>query len=650
MAGNRTVTGIQRVVINLYREFDASGEAPGLVCNGPDGLTLVEITSTEAVALFQALLSGETSAREIRSLAFATTAQARPWVPVSGDSLLLPGAYWIHDPAILIDLQNRPDIRIVPFVHDVLIWRHPEFFPRADRPMFVRAFLHLAALSSAILTSSRYVADEVRACCEAYGIVSPPVFPIGMANARLSSAPEAKPQLISGLAGRPFVLCVGTIEARKNHILLLEVWDRLHAKYGAATPVLVFAGKRGWKVDGLFAGITTRPWCASHLLLTGSVDEAALAWLYAHCWFTLYPSRAEGWGLPIGESLAAGVPCAAAGETALPEAGGELVIYFDPNSVTSATHAVERLLEPAERNRWQARIQSQFRPLEWREWAKKCSAALSQITLRRQSLPVMLTDRIHGFFGHGPDGENRSLQAALMLANGWQQLDGYGAQTCDTATLRVLLNPDSAGRKTLTLLVSSRPATHPPVVRVGTDSFRCLSATTRNRWLFQVPIDNVANQPIELSLAPACTGQTLVLHALVATDTPAVSRVQLKSMLQSWRSSQANSWMTNTKKFMRRPSPLLRLRNAVDLRRARKAARARDWEAATRLYAQLCGRPGGTAALWKQYGHACKEMGDFEKARQAYGEALALSGEADARFHFNAVSTMLAVNARRVRA
>lgn len=649
LAGNPTITGIQRVIINLHREFDAAGEAPGLVCNDPKGLSLVEISPSSAFALFEALISGGSSPREIRSLAAATTAQSRPWAPVADDALLLPGAYWIHDPTILLDLQNRPGIRIVPFVHDVLIWRHPEFFPRHDRPLFVQAFLHVAAISSAILTSSRYVADEVRACCEAHGIVPPPVLPIGMANAPLSSAPQARPQLIARLAGRPFVLCVGTIEVRKNHKLLLEVWDRVHARHGAAAPVLVFAGKRGWMVDGLFAGIAARPWCATHLLLTGSVDEAALAWLYAHCRFTLYPSRAEGWGLPIGESLAAGVPCAAAEATALPEAGGDLVIYFDPASAASATQAVERLLDDAERDRWQARIRAQFRPLGWGEWARRCSDALGRVTLRRRSPPVLRLDRVHVFAGHDQGYDQRSMSMALMLGRGWHLLGGYGALTRGTATLCTLLEPGSTGSATLTVLVSSDQAGYPPIVRAGGEPFRCLSVLARNRWLLQGPVIPVAGRLLQLSLDPAREGQALVVHALVATYTPMLTRDRLRSMLTSWRSWQAHGCVKSTSEILRKPGLLERLRGAAYLYWARKAARAGAWDAAARHYARLCGLPAATAAHWTQYGHACKETGEFTTARKAYCEAIALSGEADARFHFNAVSAMLAVDAERQR-
>jgi glycosyltransferase involved in cell wall biosynthesis len=642
LAGNRTVTGIQRVVINLYREFDAAGEAPGLVCNGPNGLAIVEVSRSGAVALFDALISGKASPREIRSLAMATTAQAKPWEPVAADTLLLPGAFWIHDPTILIDIQNRPGLRIVPFVHDVLIWRHPEFFPMADRPIFLQAFLHLAAISSAILTSSRYVAEEVRACCEAHSIASPPVLPIGMANASLSAPPQATPELLERLADRPFALCVGTIEIRKNHKLLLDVWDRLYARHGEATPVLVFAGKRGWMVDGLFAEIADRPWCATHLLLTGSLDEAALAWLYTQCRFTLYPSQAEGWGLPIGESLAAGVPCAAAGATALPEAGGEFVAYFDPTSVTSATHAVERLLDDAERDRWQARIRAQFQPLGWDQWTRTCGDALARVTLRRRLPPFLRKGQVHVFAGHDRWGEKQPRVTTLMLCSGWRMLDGDGAVTDGTATLRALLEPGSTDSTTLTVLVSSEQAGSPPLVRAGGEPFHCLSMPARNRWLLQGSFDNVAGHLLELSLEPAHEGQTIVLHALAATDTPVLSRACLRTMLKSRRDWRVCSRVTSIKSIGKSPRLLVRLRSAVDLQRARNAARAGAWEAAVRHYVNLCRLQGATAAHWTQYGHACKETGDYTTAREAYREALALGGDAVTRFHFNAVSAMLA--------
>lgn len=646
MAGNRTVTGIQRVVINLYRELCEAGEEPSVICSSRDGLALVEAQPSAVAFLFEALILGKTDRQQIIMLAAEVKYGAIPWFHAEHDILVLPGAYWIHDRSIFVDLQLRRNLSIVTFIHDVLIWRHPEFFPRVDRPPFLTGFLHVAALSSTIITSSRYVAAEVRAFCDAFGILSPPVQIIGMANAPLAAAPQAGSKVARQLAERTFVLCVGTIEIRKNHILLLHVWDQLHAARGATAPILVFAGKRGWMVDDLFDAIASRSWCRTHLVELGSVDEATLAWLYANCRFTVFPSMAEGWGLPIGESLGVGVPCAAAGTTALPEAGGDLVVYFDPTSAASALSAVEQLLDDNQLYQWLSRVSENFRPLGWSDWTRRYRNALDHLPLAQHEPPLLQQGVVYTFEIIGEGQEHLAVASARMLGAGWESLTCLGAAARNDAMLHLTLDPRHAGPTNLTLLVSSESGVA-PTVHAGEQAFVCVSAIGRDRWLFRGALDNLGSGEAPIRFAPAVQDQVFVLHAWVATSDSHLGRDCLRSMLNSWRAYRFD-YQTVEPCGASCPGPRRvtgLLRRALDgwnLVLARRAARSGNWVAAARNYERLCRRPGAMSAHWTQYGHACKEAGNLVMARDAYRIALKLNGDADTRFHFNAVSAMLA--------
>src|SRR5437660_11261798 len=128
-----------------------------------------------------------------------------------------------------------------------------------------------------------------------------------------------------------YVLYVSTIEHRKNHRLLVRVWQRLLERHGAnLVPNLIFAGKIGWLVEDLLADLEASNYLNGKIILLRSLSDAQLHEAYSSCLFTVFPSLCEGWGCPVAESLAHGKFCVASNHTAIPEAGGNLIDYFDP--------------------------------------------------------------------------------------------------------------------------------------------------------------------------------------------------------------------------------------------------------------------------------------------------------------------------------
>jgi glycosyltransferase involved in cell wall biosynthesis len=129
---------------------------------------------------------------------------------------------------------------------------------------------------------------------------------------------------------RPFVLCVGTIEVRKNGVALLKVWQRLLKELGDKTPQLVFAGKYGWKIEAFKKLLQEDLSLQQAVTIIPQATDADLAVLYQNCLFFAYPSLVEGWGLPVGEAAWFGKYSIASSSSSLPEVCGELVDYVDP--------------------------------------------------------------------------------------------------------------------------------------------------------------------------------------------------------------------------------------------------------------------------------------------------------------------------------
>jgi glycosyltransferase involved in cell wall biosynthesis len=134
----------------------------------------------------------------------------------------------------------------------------------------------------------------------------------------------------------------------------------------------VFAGRVGWLVADLMQQLDNTGWLDGRIVLVEDPTDAELATLYRGCLFTLFPSLYEGWGLPVTESLAFGKPCIASNVTAVPEAGGSLARYFDPENVAEATRVIRATIEDrAGLAAWEEQVRREFRPVPW-EAAADC--------------------------------------------------------------------------------------------------------------------------------------------------------------------------------------------------------------------------------------------------------------------------------------
>lgn len=115
-----------------------------------------------------------------------------------------------------------------------------------------------------------------------------------------------------------FVLYVSTIEGRKNHSFLLNLWRQM-TDAGDNPPHLVCVGRIGWRAESFIAGLVESRYLDGKFILLEDVSDAQLKRLYDECLFTVYPSLYEGWGLPVGEALAAGKICVCSDRASLPE-------------------------------------------------------------------------------------------------------------------------------------------------------------------------------------------------------------------------------------------------------------------------------------------------------------------------------------------
>lgn len=143
-------------------------------------------------------------------------------------------------------------------------------------------------------------------------------------------------------SGQPFLLSTGTVEPRKNHRFLLEVYNCFRDRGGAAIP-LVLAGGKGWMMEGFEQDLAASPW-ASDIHLLGYVSDRELIWLYRHCLVNLYPSHYEGFGLPVLEGMALGAPVISSNSTSLAEIVADAGLLLAPTDRNGWVEALENLV------------------------------------------------------------------------------------------------------------------------------------------------------------------------------------------------------------------------------------------------------------------------------------------------------------------
>lgn len=299
----------------------------------------------------------------------------------AGDILLAIGAAWI-DPNFekrLSRLRRKLGLQYAVIVYDLIPLVRPEWVHPAASQEFRMWWETAVPQADFLFAISKATARDVESKALKDGItLRGPVVPIPMGSGFGNTLKSATGTLPTALSPGDYALFVSTIDVRKNHLTMFRVWRRLlETRLPNEVPKLVFVGRVGWLVADLLQQIANTVNLEGHLILLPDVSDAELATLYAGCRFTLFPSLYEGWGLPVTESLAFGKPCIASDRTSVPEAGGNLARYVDPENVLAWVAEIGFWLDhPDALAEWEARIRREFRPVPWSETASALRRAI----------------------------------------------------------------------------------------------------------------------------------------------------------------------------------------------------------------------------------------------------------------------------------
>jgi glycosyltransferase involved in cell wall biosynthesis len=270
-------------------------------------------------------------------------------------------------------LERRPDIKAVFFIHDLLPLDMPEYFRAAEYQRHRRRLENLARFGAAAIVATDAVAAGLSTHLKALGRPDMPIFVAPLpVSAAFCGAAERDP----ALEGTPFFVICGTIEPRKNHLLLLQVWRELVGRDGAAAPKLVIVGNRGWKYEAVVDLLERSPSLAQHVVEVGGLSTPALKRLLDHARALLMPTFAEGYGLPVREALAAGVPVIASDIPAFRDIAAKNLTLLSPIDGEAWLAAIRRM---GAANAPLARTADPLATTAWRTYFEKIDAFVSGI-------------------------------------------------------------------------------------------------------------------------------------------------------------------------------------------------------------------------------------------------------------------------------
>jgi glycosyltransferase involved in cell wall biosynthesis len=354
----RHPTGIDRVCLAYLRHF--GGRAQAVVQHDRFRRILNREVSAELFDLLDAP-AGRFRARLatgfLRHLTgFSRDGNGRLYLNVGHTGLDSPGLRsWV----------SRSGVRPIYLVHDLIPMTHPHFCRPGESRRHEERMRTVLRTGAGVIANSDATFGTLGEFARNERVPMPPALTAPLGSEVL------RPKVRDEQSARPSFVILGTIEGRKNHLLLLDIWSRLLERLGANTPELLIIGQRGWEADAVFERLGRSDRLRGHVTELNHCSDDELALHLASARALLFPSHAEGYGLPALEALGSGVPVIASDLPAFRElcrdvpdylasgdsAGWEAAILDYARSDSAARAAQLERMRSFEAPTWEAHFQ-----------------------------------------------------------------------------------------------------------------------------------------------------------------------------------------------------------------------------------------------------------------------------------------------------
>ena len=283
---------------------------------------------------------------------------------------------------------NQSQVRPIYFVHDLIPITHPEYCRSKEPEKHLRRVKALLRNGAGIIGNSRDTLNEVAIFAGLQQSLQMPPALVAPLGADLSPPPAIE-NARSFLPARPYFVMLGTIEGRKNHLLMLTLWAELARRLGPACPQLVIIGQRGWECEQAVDMLERCAAIRGHVIELSRCDDATLGAYMRGARALLFPSFVEGYGLPLVEALAVGTPVIASDLGVFRELAGDIPDYVSPIDGLGWSRAIEDYARPdsALRAAQLGRL-SGWAPPTWEAHFSKVDQWLAQLSETLRSAPV----------------------------------------------------------------------------------------------------------------------------------------------------------------------------------------------------------------------------------------------------------------------
>lgn len=243
----------------------------------------------------------------------------------------------------LYPILKSNGVKVVVHIYDIICITHPQFFE--DRLVYRFMDYTGAALQYAdkIICNANATKKDLIETADKMGITAPAidVVPLGanFTEAKFN-VEDIEPDIREAVEGHKYILMVGTIEPRKNHKLLLEAYDKGLKDLGYN---IILAGTPGWKNDDFMNKLTNHPDFGKRIFLFQRKPDYVIDYLYKNAKFVAFLSYKEGFGLPIIEAMAKGVPVIVSDTPINKEIGGDRCVFFEQDKAEQMCEKIKNI-------------------------------------------------------------------------------------------------------------------------------------------------------------------------------------------------------------------------------------------------------------------------------------------------------------------
>ncbi|MDF0543284.1 glycosyltransferase family 1 protein [Sphingobium sp. H39-3-25] len=267
------------------------------------------------------------------------------------------------------------DVRPIYLLHDLIPITHPEYCRAGEDARHADRVRTILRRGRGVIANSDDTVAALRAFAAQEGMEAPPAI-----TAYLGTRLMVEPHNPGPPLERPYFVMLGTIEGRKNHILILNIWRDMVQRLGDRAPMLVIIGKRGWESEQAVDLLERCDALKGHVLELSHCPDDEVARYFRHARALLFPSFVEGYGMPLVEALAARLPVIASDIGVFRELAGDIPDYFSPIDGLGWRNAIEAYA-PTDSIPRQQQLErlAGFHPPQWDEHFARVDAWLPTI-------------------------------------------------------------------------------------------------------------------------------------------------------------------------------------------------------------------------------------------------------------------------------